>query len=71
MDAARGLIREGFVADLVLFDPDRVGDGSTFEEPWTPPHGIRAVYMAGQQVVEGTRYLGINQGRRLTPASLT
>lgn len=64
----RGFIQDGYFADLVLFDPDQMTDASTFEEPWTPPHGIRAVYLAGEQVVDGTAYLGQNQGRRLIPA---
>jgi N-acyl-D-aspartate/D-glutamate deacylase len=66
----RGFIREGQVADLVLFDPDRIADASTFEEPWTPPHGITAIYMGGVKVAEGTRFLGSPEGRRLTPAAL-
>ena len=66
----RGYIREGQIADLVLFDPERIADGSTFEDPWTPPHGIEAVYMGGVKVVEGTEFLGSLQGRRLTPEPL-
>lgn len=43
----RGLIREGFHADLVLFDPDRVQDTATFEAPIAPAAGIQAVWVNG------------------------
>jgi N-acyl-D-amino-acid deacylase len=63
----RGVVRAGAVADLVLFDPARIQDGSTFEEPWRPPDGIQGVWIAGERVVEGARYVGPRNGRRLTP----
>ncbi|MEW2546018.1 D-aminoacylase [Streptomyces sp. NPDC047002] len=54
--ADRGLVREGFRADLVLFDPDTVAAGSTFEAPATPPEGIPYVLVDGRfAVAEGRR----------------
>lgn len=64
----RGLVAEGAVADLVLFAPDRVADASTFEQPWTAPVGIDSVWLAGERVVCGGRFLGRRAGRRLRPA---
>ncbi len=45
--AERGSIREGFYADLVLFDPATVQDTATFEVPIRPADGIEAVWVNG------------------------
>ena len=43
----RGLIREGYAADLVLFDPDNVIDTATFADPVRPAKGIVSVWVNG------------------------
>jgi N-acyl-D-aspartate/D-glutamate deacylase len=43
----RGLIREGYAADLVLFNPETVQDAATFESPQQPSIGIEAVWVNG------------------------
>lgn len=43
----RGMIREGYVADLVLFDPEQVLDRATFTDPIQPAAGISAVWVNG------------------------
>ena len=43
----RGIIRQGFVADLVLFDPDRVQDKATFEDPHQYSEGFDYVVVNG------------------------
>ena len=48
----RGLIREGFCADLTLFDPEKVRDTATFEFPQQYPEGIEYVLVNGQMVME-------------------
>ncbi|WP_328990851.1 D-aminoacylase [Kribbella sp. NBC_01245] len=48
----RGLIREGYHADLVLFDPDGVRDTATFEDPRQQAEGIPWVLVAGTPVIE-------------------
>lgn len=63
----RGRVVEGAIADLVLFAPDRVADASTFDRPWTAPVGIDSVWLAGERVVAGGRFLGRRAGRRLVP----
>jgi len=45
--AGRGLIREGYAADLVLFDPDSILDTATFSNPIQPATGITAVWVNG------------------------
>ncbi|HEU4796094.1 MAG TPA: amidohydrolase family protein, partial [Pyrinomonadaceae bacterium] len=52
--ADRGLIRAGFKADVVLFDPLRVVDRATFKEPQLVAEGVERVFVNGQEVwVEG------------------
>jgi N-acyl-D-aspartate/D-glutamate deacylase len=45
--AGRGVVRPGAFADLVVFDPARIADVATYEEPRRFPEGIRAVYVNG------------------------
>jgi N-acyl-D-aspartate/D-glutamate deacylase len=45
--AERGLIREGFFADLVLFDPEKIIDTATFSDPIQPAKGIEGVWVNG------------------------
>jgi N-acyl-D-amino-acid deacylase len=46
----RGLIREGMIADLVLFDPDTVIDRATPEDPFAVSEGITSVWVSGERV---------------------
>lgn len=43
----RGFVREGYWADLVLFDPDTIAEAATFTDPKQPAHGIAAVWVNG------------------------
>jgi N-acyl-D-amino-acid deacylase len=43
----RGLIREGYYADLTLLDPERVADAATFDEPDRHAQGIAGVWVNG------------------------
>jgi dihydroorotase/N-acyl-D-amino-acid deacylase len=56
---ARGLLRQGFFADLTIFDPNHVIDRATFEVPNQHPEGIKFVIVNGQ--------ISVDEGRR-TPA---
>ena len=49
----RGLIREGFAADLVVFDEKTVGDRATYEQPHQFPSGISYVIVNGEPVFAG------------------
>ena len=49
----RGLIRRAFAADLVAFDPERIADTATFEDPKRYPEGIEIVVVNGKVVLEG------------------
>ena len=51
----RGLIREGHIADLTIFNPETVKDEATFQDPHRYPTGIEYVLINGQFAVdEGT-----------------
>jgi N-acyl-D-aspartate/D-glutamate deacylase len=45
--AGRGLIREGYCADLVLFDAEKIIDTATFSDPVRAAAGIRGVWVNG------------------------
>ncbi|MEV5679509.1 MULTISPECIES: N-acyl-D-amino-acid deacylase family protein [unclassified Streptomyces] len=66
--ADRGLVREGYRADLVLFDPATVAAGSTFEEPRTLPVGIPHVLIDGRFVIEDGRRTSVLAGRSVRGA---
>ncbi|SEF79535.1 N-acyl-D-amino-acid deacylase [Actinacidiphila yanglinensis] len=68
--ADRGLVRPGHRADLVLFDPDTVAAGATFDRPRTLPTGIPHVLIDGRFVMEDGRRTGVLAGRsvRRSPA---
>ncbi|MFC5804472.1 N-acyl-D-amino-acid deacylase family protein [Streptomyces formicae] len=61
----RGHVREGYRADLVLFDPDTVAAGSTFEAPRTLPTGIPHVLIDGRFVIEDGKRTDVLAGRAI------
>ena len=61
----RGLIREGMIADLTVFNPATVKDKATFEKPHQYPEGIDYVIVNGQLAVSGGEWTGIRAGRVL------
>ncbi|HEU4434507.1 MAG TPA: D-aminoacylase [Pyrinomonadaceae bacterium] len=61
----RGLVRAGFKADLVLFDPDRIIDRSTFQEPQMISEGIKRVFVNGEEVWIDGKVTGNRPGRAL------
>ena len=63
--ASRGLVKEGFFADLVLFDPGTVIDGASYEDPRVGPTGIPHVVVNGQFAVRDEKHAGSRSGRAL------
>jgi N-acyl-D-amino-acid deacylase len=61
----RGRLREGYAADLVVFDPDRVQDCATFEHPHQYPLGISHVMVNGQWVVRDGKQTKARPGQIL------
>lgn len=58
----RGLLREGYRADIVIFDPDVVIDRATFEKPHAYAQGINYVIVNGTIVVEEGKHTGARPG---------
>ncbi|MES2973922.1 MAG: D-aminoacylase [Pseudomonadota bacterium] len=63
----RGLLKAGNFADLVVFDPARVRDGSSYQNPTAPAIGIDAVLVNGQIAVWKGDVVESHAGRRLVP----
>jgi len=61
----RGLLVEGYFADLAIFDADEIGDKATFEEPHQYAVGMKYVLVNGELVVENGRHTGRRPGRIL------
>lgn len=61
----KGFIREGMDADLVLFNPDTVLDGATFENPFGEPTGISHVFVGGRLAVKDGVSTGAAAGKVL------
>jgi N-acyl-D-amino-acid deacylase len=61
----RGLVRPGYAADLVLFDPETVVDRATYEQPRQPPAGIPYVFVNGELAIEDGRRTEALAGRAL------
>jgi N-acyl-D-amino-acid deacylase len=59
----RGQVREGWHADLVLFDPASVSDEATFDEPRRTPRGIPYVFVNGVPVIDDGRCTEALPGR--------
>ena len=61
----RGVVAEGAVADLCVFDPASVGHDGTYLDPDVGVTGIRHVALAGELVVEDGQFTGRRAGRVL------
>lgn len=61
----RGTIAIGSHADLVVFDPERIVDRATYENPFVPPEGIRDVFVNGRPVLRDGALTGARPGRVL------
>jgi len=62
---ARGLIRDGMWADIVVLDPKRISDQATYQEPHQYPNGIEYVFVNGKLVIEHGEHTGALAGHVL------
>lgn len=61
----RGQIREGYWADLVLFDPETIRDTATYDDPKREPEGIDLVVVNGEIACRAGIHSGIGSGKML------
>ncbi|MCP2605610.1 amidohydrolase family protein [Candidatus Aminicenantes bacterium AC-335-O07] len=61
----RGQIKEGFFADIVIFNPEKVIDLATWENPHQYPEGIEYVIVNGQVVIREKEHTGTLPGKVL------
>ena len=61
----RGLLREGAWADVTVFDPGRIGERGTYDEPHRYAVGVSTVLVNGQVVIDGGDHTGALPGRVL------
>lgn len=59
----RGLLREGMLADVVIFDPATVSDRATFADSHQLSVGIRDVWVNGTRVLKNNEHTGAKPGR--------
>ena len=59
----RGALRDGCYADVVIFDPETVGDRATFADPHQLSVGVRDVWVNGQRVVKDNEHTGAKPGQ--------
>ncbi|MDP6059700.1 MAG: D-aminoacylase, partial [Pirellulaceae bacterium] len=61
----RGLLKQGFFADITIFAPDRVIDQATYTNPFQYNDGIEFVIVNGNLVLDRTKHTGIRAGRAI------
>jgi N-acyl-D-amino-acid deacylase len=54
----RGRVAKNFMADLVVFDPDKIKDKATFSDPHQYPEGVEYVLVNGKVVIERGEHTG-------------
>jgi N-acyl-D-amino-acid deacylase len=59
----RGLLADGYLADVVVFDPDNIRSNATYEEPRRYPDGIDYVLVNGRLVIDAGTHTGALSGR--------
>jgi N-acyl-D-amino-acid deacylase len=65
--ADRGIIREGAIADVVVFDPERVRDTATYADPHHLAEGVSYVLVNGDVVLDGGAFTDALPGKVLRP----
>ena len=61
----RGYLREGYMADVVVLDPDSYRDTATFEEPRSYAEGVRYLLVNGRFAVDNGAATGALAGKAL------
>ena len=61
--AGKGAIKDGYDADLVIFDYDKIGPGNTYQEPNLLSEGIEYVIVGGEVVYHDKKLTGKTPGK--------
>ena len=61
----RGEIKVGNVADIVIFDFEKISDTATYEKPTLPAQGIEYVIVNGKIVIADEKFTGETPGELL------
>ena len=61
--AHRGLLRQGYFADIAVFDPNTIQDHATFDKPRQLATGVSEVFVNGVEVVQNGEHIGAKPGR--------
>jgi N-acyl-D-aspartate/D-glutamate deacylase len=61
----RGLLKDDYYADLVVFDPATIADRATYEKPHQYSVGVKHVFVNGTQVLKDGEHTGAKPGRAL------
>jgi N-acyl-D-amino-acid deacylase len=59
----RGLLKAGYFADVVVFDPAKIQDHATYDQPHQYATGMRHVFVNGTQVLSDGEHTGAKPGR--------
>ena len=59
----RGMLKPGFFADIVIFNPETIQDHATFEQPHQYASGVEHVFVNGVQVLKNGEHTGATPGR--------
>jgi N-acyl-D-amino-acid deacylase len=61
----KGVLRSGLDADIVIFDPRKIIDKATYDDPIQPPEGIHYVIVNGEVALQNGELTGAAAGRVL------
>jgi N-acyl-D-amino-acid deacylase len=59
----RGALKEGYFADLAIFNPKTIQDHATFEKPMQYATGMQHVFVNGEQVLKDGEHTGALPGK--------
>jgi N-acyl-D-amino-acid deacylase len=59
----RGMLKNGYFADIVVFDPQKICDHATYSNPHQYSTGVTDVFVNGAQVIKNGEHTGLLPGR--------